>query len=134
MCGALCCHSARWALTPPFHPYHMRGGRFLSHYSAVTDSFPLRNMALCVARTFLLPAKEPASDRTPYCCFCKDSASREKRKELAQFSFPRRSLSYQKIVQAEGRTCPTNFPQESQDYFSLMLSFYYYFHCRYHLH
>ena len=29
------------------------GGYFLSHYSTITDSFPLRNMILCVARTFL---------------------------------------------------------------------------------
>ena len=29
------------------------GGNFLSHYSTVADSFPLGNMALCVARTFL---------------------------------------------------------------------------------
>ena len=32
---------------------------------------------------------------------CKDSASREERKELTRFSFPRRSLFYEKIVQAE---------------------------------
>ncbi|HAM94830.1 MAG TPA: hypothetical protein DCP86_04865 [Porphyromonadaceae bacterium] len=33
--------------------------------------------------------------------FCKDSASREERKELARISFPRRRLFYEKIVQAE---------------------------------
>ena len=32
--------------------------------------------------------------------FCKDSASREKKKELARFFLPRRRLSYGKIVQA----------------------------------
>ena len=21
--GTMCCHTARWALTPPFHPYHL---------------------------------------------------------------------------------------------------------------
>ncbi len=31
------------------------GGNFLSHYSTVTDSFPLGNMVLYVARTFLTP-------------------------------------------------------------------------------
>ncbi|MBD9160278.1 MAG: hypothetical protein EGP67_03015 [Bacteroidales bacterium] len=36
--------------------------------------------------------------------FCKDSASREERKELARISFPRRRLFYEKIVQAERKT------------------------------
>ncbi len=31
------------------------GGCFLSHFSTVTDSFPLGNMVLFVARTFLPP-------------------------------------------------------------------------------
>jgi len=35
--------------------------------------------------------------------FCKDSASREKKKELARFFLRRRRLSYGKIVQAERR-------------------------------
>ena len=59
MCGMLYCYNIRWALTPPFHPYPqlLAGGYFLSHYSAVTNSFPLGNMALYVARTFLTPLK-----------------------------------------------------------------------------
>ena len=40
------------------------GGRFLSRYSAVTDSFPLESMVLCVARTFLSPLYTSASDWT----------------------------------------------------------------------
>ncbi len=32
----------------------IHGGYFLSRYSAVTGSFPLGSMALCVARTFLV--------------------------------------------------------------------------------
>ena len=44
------------------------GGYFLSHYSTITDSFPLRNMILCVARTFLTPHLwATVSDRPPYC-------------------------------------------------------------------
>ena len=57
-CGALCHHSTRWALTPPFHPYQAFRKRGLAvifcHLNpAVTHSFPLRNVMLCVARTFL---------------------------------------------------------------------------------
>lgn len=44
---------------------HKEGGYFLSHYSTVTDSFPLGNMMLCVARTFLTPYW-PVSDKPPY--------------------------------------------------------------------
>jgi hypothetical protein len=36
-------------------PTQGRGGCFLLRLSALTDSFPLGSMALCVARTFLLP-------------------------------------------------------------------------------
>ena len=54
-CGALCHHSARWALTPPFHPYRNRRAAVLfCHLNpTVTRGFPLRNVTLCVARTFL---------------------------------------------------------------------------------
>ena len=54
-CGRQYHYRLRWALTPPFHPYRprMAGGHFLSRGSAITDSFPLESMALCVARTFL---------------------------------------------------------------------------------
>lgn len=60
-CGRRCHHRRRWALTPPFHPYvlSLPGGD--SRLFSVTLSprsshgFPLGNMALCVARTFLLP-------------------------------------------------------------------------------
>ena len=41
------------------------GGCFLSRYSTLANGFPLGNMALCVARTFLLPM--PTSDRPPHC-------------------------------------------------------------------
>ena len=59
MCGGPYHCGPRWALTPPFHPYRPMlsgrpaGGNFLSHYSAVSGSFPLGNIVLCVARTFL---------------------------------------------------------------------------------
>ena len=57
-CGTLCHHSARWALTPPFHPYRTLTREdaaviFCHLNPAVTRSFPLRNVTLCVARTFL---------------------------------------------------------------------------------
>ena len=40
-CGTLCRHSARWALTPPSHPYpHIAGGYFLPRYYTVTGVFP----------------------------------------------------------------------------------------------
>ena len=70
--GFECYHPNRWALTSPFHPFHTPlppighplqwrgkmekvnyGGYFLLRYSALTNSFPLGNMVLCVARTFL---------------------------------------------------------------------------------
>jgi len=38
------CHSClqhRWALTPPFHPYPLRGGCFLLHYNSLATIFPL---------------------------------------------------------------------------------------------
>jgi len=35
-----------------------RGGYFLLRYSALTNSFPLGRMALCVARTFLSSVKD----------------------------------------------------------------------------
>ena len=58
MCGLLCRHRSRWALTPPFHPYRSDlcriGGCFLSLIPDVTAGFPLGNMPLYVARTFLL--------------------------------------------------------------------------------
>ena len=78
MCGTTCCHVIRWALTSPFHPYHICGGCFLSHYSTLADGFPLGNMMLCVARTFLPQHNYAASDKTCYCqiFFCKNSASR----------------------------------------------------------
>lgn len=38
------------------------GGCFLSHYSAVADSFPLGNMVLFVARTFLASPVRLATD------------------------------------------------------------------------
>ena len=45
----------------------LAGGCFLSHYSAVADSFPLRNMVLYVARTFLTLLAKSVSDEMPGC-------------------------------------------------------------------
>ena len=42
-----------------------RDGYFLLRYSALTNSFPLGNMVLCVARTFLFDER---SDKPT--CFC----------------------------------------------------------------
>ena len=39
------------------------GGRFLLRYSTLTDSFPLRSMVLCVARTFLTSEDERQTGR-----------------------------------------------------------------------
>ena len=52
----------RWALTSPFHPYCFRSGYFLLRYSTLANGFPLGNMVLYVARTFLSPSRD--SDRT----------------------------------------------------------------------
>ena len=48
-CGTPCCHDARWALTPPFHPCRLGGGgRSLSRCSAVADRRQInRYGALC---------------------------------------------------------------------------------------
>ena len=64
-CGAAYRYVARWALTPPFHPCSASGGAviFCHVASTVADSFPLRNMVLCVARTFLLRAVTQATSR-----------------------------------------------------------------------
>ena len=68
MCGASCRHEARWALTPPFHPYSAslrhRAVIFCHTRSGVAAGFPLGNMVLSVARTFLMPAtRRPATER-----------------------------------------------------------------------
>ena len=39
------------------------GGYSLLRYSTLTDSFPLRSMVLCVARTFLTPEGERQTSR-----------------------------------------------------------------------
>ena len=49
--------------------HKVRDGYFLLLYSAFTNSFPLGNMVLCVARTFL-PTKGRATNRPAF--FCKD--------------------------------------------------------------
>ncbi len=65
--GCGCHHPHRWALTPPFHPYHPRSGfgglvsEALSISHCRMRSFPLGSALLCVARTFLFPLQE--SDR-----------------------------------------------------------------------
>ena len=54
-CGTPCRHGARWALTPPFHPYHREVAVVFCHLNpTVAHGFPLGNVMLCVARTFLL--------------------------------------------------------------------------------
>ena len=45
-------------------------GYFLLRYSALTNSFPLGNMALCVARTFLHSSREKR--QTDLLFHCKD--------------------------------------------------------------
>ena len=51
-------------LLPRLFTLTFSGGCFLSHYSAVTDSFPLGNMVLFVARTFLQALmRDLATDR-----------------------------------------------------------------------
>ena len=54
----------RWALTPPSHPYPVRGGYFLLRYSAFASSFLLGSGVLCAARTFLLCLTATATDRS----------------------------------------------------------------------
>lgn len=43
----------RWALTPPFHPYHKRGGIFLLHFPLGCPSHLLNGILSLVAQTFL---------------------------------------------------------------------------------
>ena len=47
-----------------------RSGFFLLHYSALTNSFPLGNMVLCVARTFLFSTRKKR--QTDLLFSCKD--------------------------------------------------------------
>ena len=47
----------RWALTPPFHPYPCGAVIFCYTCYTLTDIKPLACVALCVARTFLSPAR-----------------------------------------------------------------------------
>jgi len=49
-------------------PDQIRSGYFLLPYSTLTDSFPLGNTMLCIARTFL-PLPRIVSDKPTYCCF-----------------------------------------------------------------
>ena len=64
MYGIDCHQPTRWALTPPFHPYPVRGGSFLLHYLCHYSTFPLGSMVLCVARTFLLVTMHTATDHS----------------------------------------------------------------------
>ena len=66
-CGILYRYRTRWALTPPFHPYPHGGGRLFSVTLPLqlSHSFPLRNMVLYVARTFLKPFTMRVSDEPP---------------------------------------------------------------------
>ena len=54
-----------FTLIPP-----RRDGYFLLRYSALANSFPLGNMALCVARTFLHSSREKR--QTDLLFHCKD--------------------------------------------------------------
>ena len=58
MCGASCRHDARWALTPPFHPYPLRiaGGSFLSHYPRRRRRLPIKKCAALCCPDFPLYA------------------------------------------------------------------------------
>jgi len=62
-------------------PQTSRGGYFLLRYSALTNSFPLGNMVLCVARTFLFSAQ--TEKRQAGLLLCKGTA---------------KSVSYQAII------------------------------------
>ena len=48
-----------------------KGGRFLSCIPTVADSFPLGNMVLYVARTFLTPLSKSMRDEMPDCTSAK---------------------------------------------------------------
>ena len=83
-CGTPCRRGARWALTPPFHPYRQVSAVIFCHLNPeVTPSFPLRNAMLCVARTFLKQSMLPATSRSTAFSGCKFT---------------------KKLVQAESRT------------------------------
>jgi len=43
----------RWSLTPPFHPYRLRGGYFLLHFPESHLYRTLSGILPCEARTFL---------------------------------------------------------------------------------
>ena len=73
-CGAPCRRGARWALTPPFHPYHPWVAVIFCHLNPeVAPSFPLRNAMLCVARTFLSRSSGASDKPLHYFCGCKGS-------------------------------------------------------------
>ena len=56
---------ARWALTPPSHPYPLaQAVIFFCLKTTLTDRFPLRSKVLCVARTFLNAIDGAAADRS----------------------------------------------------------------------
>ena len=61
------CHPVSSYLAFSPLPPKIGGGCFLSHYSTLADGFPLGNMMLCVARTFLPQHNYTASDKTCYC-------------------------------------------------------------------
>ena len=68
------------------------GGYFLLRYSALTNSFPLRRMALCVARTFLPSTKGSAADR-PAAMLQRYEKSRETSCNKQVFDLVLRSVS-----------------------------------------
>ncbi len=90
----------RWALTPPSHPYLLRGGYFLLHYSAFADSFLLGSGMLCAARTFLLYLDIGNGDRPSDCILsAKIQQTSEKYKACFNIFYSECSTSSLKIQQ-----------------------------------
>jgi len=54
-------------------PTNGRGGYFLLRYSALTNSFPLGSMVLCVARTFLHSTREKRQTDLLFPCKDRDN-------------------------------------------------------------
>ena len=63
-----------WSLTPPSHPYPLRGGCFLLPAPTVTNSFYFRKWsALCCPDFPLARPFRSASDKPLQCVFCVQS-------------------------------------------------------------
>jgi hypothetical protein len=68
-------HCKVGGLLPRLFTLTASGGYFLLHYSAIADSFPLGNMVLCVARTFLTSCDARQTGRLLFLLDGKDSNS-----------------------------------------------------------